>query len=93
MVVREIYEKFAKESPVAVMVRVALEFALPASFLDELFVEHAERLGPVIGQMKGSCKPLLSDEVRCVCERMMIVVPACYWTDRFEELTPAAMAK
>ena len=43
MVVREIYEKFAKESPVGVMVRGALEYALPASFLDELFVEYAER--------------------------------------------------
>jgi IS4 transposase len=43
MVVREIYEKFAQESPVSVMVRGALEYALPASFLDELFIEHAER--------------------------------------------------
>lgn len=43
MVIREIYEKFAKQSPVPVMVRGALEYALPASFLDELFVEHAER--------------------------------------------------
>jgi IS4 transposase len=43
MVIREIYEKFAKESPVPVMVRAALEYALPASFLDELFAEHAER--------------------------------------------------
>ena len=43
MVVREIYEKFAQESPVPVMVRGCLEYALPAAFLDELFVEHAER--------------------------------------------------
>lgn len=43
MVVREVYEKFAQESPVSVMVRGALEYALPTSFLDELFIEHAER--------------------------------------------------
>jgi IS4 transposase len=43
VVIRELYEKFAKESPASVMVRGALEYALPASFLDELFLEHAER--------------------------------------------------
>jgi len=43
MVIREVYEKFAKGSPVGVMVRGALEYALPESFLNELFVEHAER--------------------------------------------------
>lgn len=43
MVIREVYEKFAKDSPVSVMVRGALEYALPQSFLDELFVEHAVR--------------------------------------------------
>ena len=43
MVIREVYERFAQESPVPVMVRGVLEYALPPSFLDELFVEHAER--------------------------------------------------
>ena len=43
MVIREVYERFAQESPVPVMVRGALEYALPPSFLDELSVEHAER--------------------------------------------------
>jgi IS4 transposase len=43
MVIREVYERFAQESPVGVMVRGALEYALPESFLDELFVEHAQR--------------------------------------------------
>jgi len=43
---RKLYERFAEESPVGVMVRGGLEYALPASFLDELFREHAKRQVP-----------------------------------------------
>ncbi len=43
MVLREIYEKFVKGSPVSAMVRGSLEYAMPAEFLDDLFAEHAER--------------------------------------------------
>jgi IS4 transposase len=43
MVVRQMYQRFSQGSPVGVMVRGALEYALPASLLDDLFVEHADR--------------------------------------------------
>jgi hypothetical protein len=37
----EIFERFAQESPLTVMVRVLLEAALPPSRLDELFEQTA----------------------------------------------------
>ena len=39
----DIFEKFAKKAPVAVMARAALEFALEPTALDALFAEHADR--------------------------------------------------
>lgn len=39
----EIFEKFTKKAPVAVMARASLEFALEPTALDALFAEHAER--------------------------------------------------
>ena len=39
----DIFEKFTKKAPVAVMARAALEFALEPTALDALFAEHADR--------------------------------------------------
>ncbi|MGH7270596.1 MAG: transposase [Polyangiaceae bacterium] len=42
----DIFEKFTKKAPVAVMARALLEFALEPAALDALFVKHAERQYP-----------------------------------------------
>lgn len=43
MVLNKVFERFARYSPVTVMMRGILEYALPPERLDELFREHAER--------------------------------------------------
>jgi hypothetical protein len=43
MILSEVFERFAEESPVTVMARAALENALPPSSIDGLFEEVAER--------------------------------------------------
>ena len=43
MLLGEVFDRFAAESPVSVMARAAFEHALPAGAVDELFAEHAER--------------------------------------------------
>jgi Transposase DDE domain len=43
MILSEVFERFAEESPVTVMARAALENALPPSVVDALFEEVAER--------------------------------------------------
>jgi Transposase DDE domain len=43
MLMSDIFEKFTKKAPVAVMARAALEFALEPTALDALFAEHADR--------------------------------------------------
>jgi Transposase DDE domain len=43
MILSEVFERFAEESPVTVMVRAALENALPPSSVDALFEDVAER--------------------------------------------------
>jgi len=39
----DIFKKFTKKAPIAVLARAALEFALEPTALDALFVKHAER--------------------------------------------------
>jgi IS4 transposase len=43
MLLGEVFDRFAAESPVSVMARAAFEHALPAAAVDDLFAEHAER--------------------------------------------------
>lgn len=43
MLLGEVFDRFAAESPVSVMARAAFEHALPAAAVDALFAEHAER--------------------------------------------------
>ena len=43
MILSEVFERFANESPVTVMARVALENALPPGRLDALFEDVAKR--------------------------------------------------
>jgi hypothetical protein len=43
MVLDQVFERFARYSPVTVMMRGILEHALPPERLDELFREHAEQ--------------------------------------------------
>ncbi|MEO8904214.1 MAG: hypothetical protein ABI627_22070, partial [Polyangiaceae bacterium] len=39
----DVFEKFTKKAPVAVMARASLEFALEPTALDALVAKHAER--------------------------------------------------
>ena len=50
MLHREVFDKLAKSVPEAVMVRAALENALPPSFVDDIF----ERVSSVSRQVKTS---------------------------------------
>lgn len=43
MILGKVFERFARKSPVTVMLRGVLEHALPKWRIDELFREHAER--------------------------------------------------
>lgn len=43
MLLNKVFDRFARYSPVTVMMRGILEYALPPSRLDELFREHAEQ--------------------------------------------------
>jgi hypothetical protein len=43
MILGPVFEQFVKESPLSVMSRATIEYALPASFLDSLFESTAER--------------------------------------------------
>src|SRR4029079_6866723 len=43
MILSEVFERFAEESPITVMARAALENALPPSAIDALFEDVAER--------------------------------------------------
>ena len=43
MLLGEVFDRFAAESPVSVMARAAFEHALPADAVDALFAEHADR--------------------------------------------------
>jgi hypothetical protein len=43
MVMADIFKRFTRKAPVAVMARAALEFALDPTGVDALFSEHAER--------------------------------------------------
>ena len=43
MLLGEVFDRFAAESPVSVMARAAFEHALPAEAVDALFAEHADR--------------------------------------------------
>lgn len=43
MLLGEVFERFAAESPVSVMARAAFEHALPGEAVDALFAEHADR--------------------------------------------------
>jgi hypothetical protein len=42
MILGKVFDRFARFSPVTVMMRGVLEYVLPPARLDELFVEHAE---------------------------------------------------
>lgn len=43
MLLGEVFDRFAAESPVSVMARAAFEHALPSKAVDDLFAEHADR--------------------------------------------------
>ena len=43
MILNAVFERFAQKSPVTVMTRALLEYALNAEALDKLFADHAER--------------------------------------------------
>jgi IS4 transposase len=43
MLLGDVFETFAKKSPICVMVRGTLENALPPEFVDKIFEEHAKR--------------------------------------------------
>jgi IS4 transposase len=43
MLLGDIFETFAKQSPICVMVRGTLENALPPEFIDQIFAQHAKK--------------------------------------------------
>lgn len=43
MILGKVFERFARKSPVSVMLRGVLEYALPRSVIDAVFREHAEQ--------------------------------------------------
>ena len=52
MILREVYERFAEEKPISVMVRATLENVLAAERIDEIFARNAQQ--QVVGELMFS---------------------------------------
>ena len=94
MLLGDVFDRFAAESPVSVMARAAFEHALPADAVDELFAEHAERqytrellfsqlvdlMGPVVCRVQPSLNAAIRKRADALGVTRKAVWPCC--TDR-----------
>jgi hypothetical protein len=96
MVFSEIFELFAKQSPVAVMVRATLENSLSGERLDALFAEHARRQRPsdllfslvvdLMGTVVCGVRPSIHAAFQARSEEIGVSVKALY--DKLRGIEP-----
>jgi hypothetical protein len=88
MFLNAVFERFAKKTPVTVMTRALLEYALSVEALDKLFTEHAERqykkkllfssLVDLMGMVVCRIQPSVSAAYQAVQEDLPVTLSALY---------------
>jgi hypothetical protein len=96
MVLSEVFELFAKQSPVAVMVRATLENVLSAQRLDALFAAHARRQRPsellfslavdLLGTVVCGVRPSIHAAFQARSDEIGVTVKALY--DKLRGIEP-----
>jgi IS4 transposase len=101
MVLDDIFERFAEQSPVTVMARAALEHALAPQAIDRLFEETAERqytrtllfssVVDLMGSVVAKIQPAVNAAYRAKAEALGVSLRAVY--DKLERLEPGLSAE
>ena len=100
MVLDDIFERFAQQSPVTVMARAALEHALSPQAIDALFEQTAERqytrtllfssVVDLMGSVVAKIQPAINAAYRAKAEALGVSLRAVY--DKLERLEPRLSA-
>jgi hypothetical protein len=100
MVLDDIFERFARQSPVTVMARAALEHALAPQAIDALFERTAERqytrtllfssVVDLMGTVVAKIQPAVNAAYRAKAEALGVSLRAVY--DKLERLEPGLSA-
>ena len=101
MVLDDIFERFARQSPVAVMVRAALEHTLSPRAIDALFEQTAQRqytrtllfssVVDLMGTVVAKIQPAVNAAYRAKAEALGVSLRAVY--DKLERLEPGLSAE
>ena len=101
MVLDDIFERFARQSPVTVMARAALEHALSPQAIDALFDRTAERqytrtllfssVVDLMGTVVAKIQPAVNAAYRAKAEALGVSLRAVY--DKLERLEPGLSAE
>jgi IS4 transposase len=100
MVLGDIFERFAQQSPVTVMVRAALEHALSPQAIDALFEQAAERqytrtllfssVVDLMGSVVAKIRPAVNAAYRAKAEALGVSLRAVY--DKLDRTEPGVSA-
>ena len=101
MVLDDIFERFARQSPVTVMARAALEHALSPQAIDALFEKTAQRqytrtllfssLVDLMGSVVAKIQPAVNAAYRAKAETLGVSIRAVY--DKLERMEPGLSAE
>src|SRR4051794_25198115 len=101
MVLDDIFERFAQQSPVTVMARAALEHALSPQAIDALFEQTAERqytrtllfssVVDLMGTVVAKIQPAVNAAYRAKAQALGVSLRAVY--DKLERLEPGLSAE
>jgi hypothetical protein len=101
MVLDDIFERFAQQSPVTVMVRVTLEHALSPQAIDALFEQTAQRqytrtllfssVVDLMGTVVAKIQPAVNAAYRVKADALGVSLRAVY--DKLERLEPGLSAE
>ena len=101
MVLDDIFERFAQQSPVTVMARAALEHALSPQAIDALFERTAQRqytrtllfssVVDLMGSVVAKIQPAVNAAYRAKAEALGVSLRAVY--DKLERLEPGLSAE
>jgi IS4 transposase len=101
MVLDDVFERFAQQSPVTVMVRAALEHTLSPQAIDALFEQTAERqytrtllfssVVDLMGSVVAQIQPAVNAAYRAKAEVLGVSIRAVY--DKLERLEPGLSAE
>ena len=101
MVLDDIFERFARQSPVTVMVRAALEHTLSPRAIDSLFEQTAQRqytrtllfssVVDLMGSVVAKIQPAINAAYRAKAEALGVSLRAVY--DKLERLEPGLSAE